>query len=204
MNPVKFREIKHEIRLIGIDDAPFIPRTVGTTRLFGVVFRGRLWIEGVLQTHITIDGFDTTQKISEMILNSPHYGQLRVILLAGITFGGFNVVDINSLFETTGLPVIVVCEKQPDLESIKVAIQNTNNWEERWQLIENSGQFYEYLPKPGVKNPIFFQITGLDLKDAKQILKVSIGVSGLPEPLRIAHMIGRSFLNDNDKYATTK
>jgi len=194
MNIVKFREIKQEIRLIGIDDAPFIPRKEGKTRLFGVIFRGRLWIEGVIQTIITVDGFDATQKISEMIINSPHYGQLRVIMLAGITFGGFNVVDIKKIFETTGLPIIVVCEKQPDLESIKIAIQNTSNWEERWQFIEHSGQFYEYLPKPSIKNPIFFQITGLDLKDAKQILKISIGVSTLPEPLRVAHMIGRSFL----------
>jgi len=194
MNPVKFREIKNEIRLIGIDDAPFVPRKEGTTRLFGVVFRGRLWVEGVLQTTIIVDGLDSTQKISKMILNSPHYGQLRVIMLAGITFGGFNVVDVNEIFEKTHLPIIVVCEKQPDLESIKIAIQNTSNWEERWQLIEKSGPLYEYFPKPSVKNPIFFQITGLDLKDAKQILRISIGVSAFPEPLRVAHMIGRSFL----------
>ena len=198
MNPVVFRKIKQEIRLIGIDDAPFIPRTAGTTRIFGVVCRGSLRIEGILQTMITIDGLDSTQKISEMILNSPHYGQLRVIILAGITFGGFNVVDVNQLFEITGLPIIVVCEKQPDLESIKIAIQNTSNWEERWQLIEASGQFYEYFPKANVKNPIFFQITGLDLKDARQILKISTGVSAIPEPIRVAHMIGRSFLIRQD------
>ncbi len=194
MNPVKFREIKNEIRILGIDDAPFIPRTEGTTRLFGIVFRGRLWMEGVLQKAIAIDGFDATQKITEMIMNSPHYGQLRVIMLAGITFGGFNVVDVNKIFETTHLPIIVVCEKEPDLQSIKLAIQNLKNWEERWRLIEDTGQFYEYRPKPNVKNPIYFQITGLDVKDAKQILKISIGVSTLPEPLRVAHMIGRSFL----------
>jgi endonuclease V-like protein UPF0215 family len=194
MNLVKFREIKNEIRIIGIDDAPFIPRTEGTTRLFGVVFRGRLWMEGVLQKMISIDGFDTTQKIIEMVMDSPHYGQLRVIMLAGITFGGFNVVDVKKVFETTHLPIIVVCEKEPDLPSIKLALQNLKSWEERWRLIEASGHFYEYRPKPNVKNPIFFQITGLDVKDAKQILKTSIGVSTVPEPLRAAHMIGRSFL----------
>ncbi|MDD1779461.1 MAG: DUF99 family protein [Candidatus Helarchaeota archaeon] len=194
MNLVRFREIKNEIRIIGIDDAPFIPHTEGVTRLFGVIFRGRLWMEGVLQKSIALDGFDATQKIIEMVMDSPHYGQLRVIMLAGITFGGFNVVDVNKIFETTQLPIIVVCEKEPDLPSIKLALQNLKNWEERWRLIEATGQFYEYRPKPNVKNPIYFQITGLDIKDAKQILKTSIGVSTLPEPLRVAHMIGRSFL----------
>ncbi|NVM28548.1 MAG: DUF99 family protein [Candidatus Helarchaeota archaeon] len=195
MDPIKFREIKKEIRIIGVDDSPFIPRTEGTTRVFGVVFRGRLWIEGVLQTIIKIDGFDATQKISEMITSSPHHGQLRVIMLAGITFGGFNIVDINKLFERTQLPIIVVCEKEPDLQSIKIAIEHLSDWEKRWEIIQNTGPIYKYHTKEDVKNPVFFQIKGLELKDAQQILKISAGVSHIPEPLRVAHLIGRSFLN---------
>lgn len=195
MDIIKFREIKKEIRIIGIDDAPFIPHSKkGTARLFGVVFRGRLWIEGVLQTTIEIDGLDATQKISEMITASPHFGQLRVIMLAGITFGGFNIVDINHLFEETQLPIIVIIEKMPDLQSIKTALQHTSEWEKRWDIIQNAGPFYEYKTKENVKNPVIFQIKGLELKDAQKILKISAGVSHIPEPVRVAHLIGRSFL----------
>ncbi len=194
MDNIKFREIKKEIRIIGIDDAPFVPRSEGTARIFGVVFRGRLWIEGVLQTTIKIDGLDATQQISEMITVSPHLGQLRVIMLAGITFGGFNIVDINRLFEETKLPVIIVVEKKPDLQSIKVALEHTSEWKKRWDIIQNAGPFYEYKTKKNVKNPVFFQIKGLELKDAQKILKISAGVSHIPEPVRVAHLIGRSFL----------
>ncbi|NVM54025.1 MAG: DUF99 family protein [Candidatus Helarchaeota archaeon] len=194
MDPIKFREIKKEIRIIGIDDSPFIPKTEGTTRIFGVIFRGRLWIEGVLQTHIAIDGLDATKKISEMITTTPHFGQLRVIMLAGITFGGFNIVDINKLYEETHLPIIVVCEKEPDLQSIKDALQNTTEWEKRWEIIQNTGPIHKFKTKKTVKNPVFFQIQGLELKDAQQILKISAGVSHIPEPIRVAHLIGRSFL----------
>ncbi|MHA1426191.1 MAG: endonuclease dU [Candidatus Helarchaeota archaeon] len=155
MTIINFREIKQEIRIIGIDDTPFIPKTPGTTQLIGVVFRGRLWIEGVLQTSVTIDGFDVTAKIASMILNSPHYGQLRVIMLDGITFGGFNIVDIDALFTETHLPIIVVCEKRPDLQSIKDAIQHTKDWRKRWALLEKSGTFYEYKTKKTVNKPIF-------------------------------------------------
>ena len=191
---INFREIKKEIRIIGIDDSPFIPRTEGTTRLIGVVFRGRLWIEGVLQTMITIDGFDATEKLIEMITASPHYGQLRVIMLAGITFGGFNIVDINKVFNETQLPIIVICEKEPDLPSIKEALQYTSNWEARWKIVQNTGEFHRYHTKKDVKSPVIFQLKGLELKDAQQILKVSSGVSHIPEPVRVAHLIGRGFL----------
>jgi len=196
MDIIKFREIKKEIRIIGIDDAPFIPHSEGTARIFGVVFRGRFWIEGVLQTTIKIDGLDATQKISEMITTSPHFGQLRVIMLAGITFGGLNLVDTNVLFEETQLPIIIIVEKMPNLQSIKVALKHTSEWEKRWEIIQNAGPFYEYQTKMHVKNPVIFQIKGLELKDAQKILKISAGVSHIPEPVRVAHLIGRSFLKN--------
>ncbi|MFX1295399.1 MAG: DUF99 family protein [Promethearchaeota archaeon] len=146
-------------------------------------------MEGVLQTIITIDGFDATKKIIKMITNSPHYSQLRVIMLDGITFGGFNIVDINKLYKTTQLPIIVVCEKEPDIHSIKTAIQHTMNWAKRWELIKNIGSLYEYKTKIKIKNHIYFQIKGLELEDAQQILKISTGVSHIPEPIRVAHLI---------------
>ena len=40
---VNFREIKKEIRIVGIDDAPFISRRVGKVDLIGIVFRGGSW-----------------------------------------------------------------------------------------------------------------------------------------------------------------
>lgn len=159
-----------------------------------MVFRGQRLIEGVLQTEIQIDGLDATQRISEMITKSPHFGQLRVIMLAGITFGGFNVVDINRLFEDTCLPIIVICEQPPDLEAIKAAVKHTRESEKRWEIIQNAGPFYQYHTKKEVKNPVTFQLKGLELRDAQKILKLSAGISHIPEPIRVAHLIGRSFL----------
>lgn len=194
MNPIKFREIKKEIRIIGIDDTPFIPKTKGTTQIIGVIFRGRFLIEGVLQTTITIDGFDVTRKIIEMISESPHLGQLRVIMLDGITFGGFNIIDLDLLFQELALPIIVVCDKDPNFASIKEAIQFTENWEKRWALIQKSGNIYHYNIKDDVKAPIYFQLRGLELNDAERILKLTAGISHIPEPIRVAHLIARSFL----------
>ena len=65
-------------------------------------------MDGVISTHITIDGNDATDSLIEMVNKSRHQDQLGVIMLDGITFGGFNIVDIKKVFQETGVPVIVI------------------------------------------------------------------------------------------------
>ena len=83
--------IKREIRILGIDDSALLDEKV---MIVGVVFRGGDWIDGVLRSDITRDGLDATDVICSMIKESKHYGQLRVLMLDGITYGGFNIIDI--------------------------------------------------------------------------------------------------------------
>jgi len=136
---MKIRKVKDEIRVIGIDDAPFIPHTKGKVRVFGVIMRGNFRVEGIIQTKIEIDGIDATEKLTEMILNSNHYGQIRVILLNGITLGGFNVCDIEKLADKTGKPAIAVIEHKPNFNSIKEAlIKNQEDWKYKWEIFKKT------------------------------------------------------------------
>ena len=56
-----FRTIKSEIRLLGVDDGKFNPHSEGNVMVVGVVFRGGCWIDGIMHTSISIDGFDATE-----------------------------------------------------------------------------------------------------------------------------------------------
>jgi len=102
------RSVKREIRIVGFDDGPFIPRTKGRVPVVGVVFRGGDYLDGAFKTEVSIDGMDATKILIKLLNKSRHKKQLRIIMLKGITFGGFNMVDISSLYDKTGLPVIVV------------------------------------------------------------------------------------------------
>jgi len=110
--------------VLGIDDGKFVPRTKGTVDVVGVVYRGGYWLEGVMHTEITIDGLDATEKMAAMVEGSPFYGELRVLVLDGVTFAGFNVVDISKLSRRLDLPVISVVREKPDLEEIRSALKN--------------------------------------------------------------------------------
>lgn len=184
----KFRVVKPEIRVLGVDDGIFKPRTRGYVPVIGVVFRGGYWLDGVMHTKIKVDGMDATRKIAQMIIGSPHYKQLRVVMLDGITFAGFNVVDIKKLYAETKLPVITVTREKPNLKEIQEALKNLPKSEERWKAILNAGEPVEVSVKGG-KERIYMQVVGITLEDAIKILKLTSTRSNIPEALRVAHLI---------------
>jgi endonuclease V-like protein UPF0215 family len=180
--------IKPEIRVLGVDDGVFAPHTRGLVPVVGVVFRGGYWLDGVMHTQVKIDGFDATRKIASMILDSPHHKQLRVIVLNGITFAGFNVVDIKRLNSKTRLPVIAVTRERPDFTEIREALKNLPRSEERWKAILNAGEIFEVLAG-NKKEKVYTQFTGILEEDAEKILHLTSTRSNIPEALRVAHLI---------------
>jgi len=183
-----FGVIKPEIRVLGVDDGVFTPHVESLVPVVGVVFRGGYWLDGVMHTEILVDGFDATERISNMITSSPHYEQLRVIMLNGITFAGFNVVDIKALNAMTGLPVIAVTREKPDLPLIRKALKHLPRSEERWKAVLNAGEISEVSTrKEGEK--IYLHAAGVSLVDAEKIVRLTSTRSNIPEALRVAHLI---------------
>ena len=184
----RFRSIKPEIRVLGVDDGVFIPHSKGLVDVVGIVFRGGYWLDGVMRTQIEVDGLDATEKIALMIIESPHYKQLRVIMLSGITFAGFNVADIKELYNKTNLPVIALTRDPPKMEEIKQALENLPEKGKRWKAILNAGEIIEVQTREG-EEPIYMQIAGLERRDAEKIVRITSTRSSIPEPLRVAHII---------------
>jgi endonuclease V-like protein UPF0215 family len=184
----RFRSIKPEIRVLGIDDGQFIPKSNGFACVVGIVYRGGYCFDGVMWSEITIDGLDATEKIIEMIKKSPHYRGLRVVILDGITFAGFNVLDLNELSRVVDLPAISVARKKPDLEKMRNALKNLPDFKERWQTIRNAGEIFEIENQTG-ENPIYIQMAGISLDEAKIIINKTSTRSNIPEALRVAHIV---------------
>lgn len=197
---VKFRSIKKEVRILGIDDGrfEFRNRLSKLVEVIGVVYRGGYWLDGVMRTEVEIDGMDATEKITAMITKSPHYGQLRVVTLNGITLAGFNVVDIKKLFKKLRLPVIAVTREKPNLEEIREALMNLPDYERRWEAIKNAGKIIEVCTRRGVK-PVYTQIAGLLEVDAEKILRKTSTRSNVPEALRVAHIIASGLAQLKEK-----
>jgi len=177
--------IKDEIRILGIDDSALIGEKI---LIVGAFFRGGIWMDGVMSSYITRDGMDGTDSIISMVKSSKHFPQVRVIMLDGITYGGFNPIDIITLHKKTGIPVIVLMRKYPDFEMIAKALTNLPHGDERMAIFKRAGDIIKVFTAD-ILNPVYIQCSGIGIIDATQIVQSSSTRSNIPEPLRVAHLI---------------
>jgi hypothetical protein len=180
------RKVKPEIRIIGIDDSPFGPKTKRVL-VVGAVFRSGKYLEGVVSCWIKKDGTDATAEMTRLVNRSKHRGQLRVIMLNGIAVGGFNVIDIQKLSEKTGLPIIVVVRRKPNFDDIKRALSKFKDKKRRLATMLKAGEVYELSHKD---RKVYFQVFGIDRQTAEDVIRQSATRSLVPEPVRVAHIIG--------------
>ena len=186
------RKVKPQIRVVGFDDGTFsFSSKIGRekTILIGVVMKGSQEVVGVLSRWITVDGTDATDAMIDTVLSS-RFRDLRVILLKGITYGGFNIVDVERLYQETGLPVIVVVRKKPDIEAMEGALRkHFSDAEERVELLRRAPPLLEILP-----GKLYLQAAGVEGGTAAEIVKVTTKTGLIPEPLRLAHMIASAVM----------
>jgi endonuclease V-like protein UPF0215 family len=177
--------MKRQIRLLGVDDSPFT-FTEQYTAVIGVVMRGGEYIECVLRERVSIDGNDATFVCKNMIENTRHREQLKAMILDGVALGGFNIVDIEEVYNSMKLPVITVTRDEPDFENIEKALKkNFDDWKERLMLIKK-GRLHKIKTS---HNPIFVKCAGIDVEETKEIIKLSTIRGVIPEPIRVAHLI---------------
>ncbi len=191
----RFYAIKDEVRIIGFDDGPF-RRGQDTTLVVGAVFRGGRYMDGLVSTRIAVDGLDSTARLASL-LNASRFRDARAVMVDGIAFGGFNVVDIHGLSEDTGMPVIAVTRDMPDFDSIGAALRHLPDSDLRWRLIKSAGA-----PEPVETRPgkfVHIQSAGISGRDARAIVKVSATRSLIPEPLRVAHLVAQGIVSGQSK-----
>lgn len=179
--------LKSEIRIVGFDDGPFSGRR-GRVAVIGVIYRGGNFLDGILRTNVKVDGLDSTEKLIDVINESRHKKELKIIMTDGLTLGGFNLIDVKSLHRKTGLPVIVVNRKHPNLKEVRSALKNNfRDFEKRWKIIRNAGKIKETQLRNGTK--IFYQNIGISDEDAEDAIAISCSHGQIPEALRVAHLI---------------
>ncbi|UCG02627.1 MAG: DUF99 family protein [Candidatus Heimdallarchaeota archaeon] len=191
-NKVKrWRTVKSKTPIIGIDDGGFdrFSKEDINIPVFGVIMKGAAYVDGIIQCYLKKDDPQATNIISHMIIESPHKNQLKAILFQGITIAGFGVLNIASLYENTGIPVVVVLRKYPDYPKIKSALETAfPSDQERWRNIGFAGEPLKVQDDP----LLFLQIAGIHPQDAYLLIKKCTAIGTIPEALRIAHFIGAS------------
>jgi endonuclease V-like protein UPF0215 family len=116
--------VKREIRVLGIA----VTKILSMYNIVGVVFRGKLYLDGVIRTQATKP--DLTDSIAEMIMESSHYQQIRIILLQYSLLGKRAIIGLKRLSMLVGKPVIMIYDKKTipqkqlsqDVEEVKLKL----------------------------------------------------------------------------------
>lgn len=181
--------MKDQIRVLGIDDSPFKftdKRSKGQIPIIGVVLRIPAYIEGILKSEVTVDGTDATEILIEMINSSHFKRQLKLIMLDGVALGGFNVVDLQQLYEETGIPAATITRSEPDFTAIQAALKkHFQDWETRLKII-TAGKLITISTE---YSPIHVKFTGMPQNELEELIQLTTVRGVLPEPIRIAHLI---------------
>src|ERR671933_1641787 len=175
------------IRVIGFDDAPFIRNSGNSVSIAGVVCAGTRF-EGMVWGQVDQDGWDATDVVLELLLGRKFLPQLHILLLDGIAFGGFNVIDLPKLSGGLNLPCAAVMRRMPKLIAIEQAIYRLPQPERRLQLLHRAGTIY-------APPPFFFQVSGACPKVTLSVLERLTDCGKVPEALRLAHLIGAAVIN---------
>ena len=168
--------------VVGFDDGPFDRNRRGTHVLLVGAVCARTRLDGVLTAKVRQDGWNVTDRIATLVQESAFAGHIQAVLLGGITFAGFNVVDIHALSARLARPVLVVARRQPRLQEMRRALQNLPSADRRWRLLERAGPM-----EPA--GPVLVQRAGLSPAQTLALLEATTLHGKLPEPLRLAHLI---------------
>lgn len=180
--------VKDQARLVGFNDGPF---SFGdeTCALAGVLTRGGGYVEGVLVDEVTVDGRDATETVRSLLADSGFPETAQAVAFEGGTVAGFNVLDLSSLHEALGLPILSLTTERPDPASVREALDDhVDDAARRRELLE--AQPVEAIETS--EGPLYMRHAGGDAERLAELVRVHMVRGRVPEPLRIARLVARA------------
>ena len=175
------------LSLVGVEDGGFEAfKPDQSTLLCSVEMVGNR-VEFIRLGSVTVDGRDSTDVLLGMLVKI----RCDAVILGGVSFAGFNVIDPNRLNDELGVPVIVYSGDKPNSASVLSALKtHFSDWEERWAPIARLGDVYTVTTKMGTP-PVFFEVVEESKEWAQAVLRYSASLTRIPEPVRVAGIVAR-------------
>jgi endonuclease V-like protein UPF0215 family len=172
--------------VVGVEDGSFQKGISRKAKLVATLLIGTA-IKGVKIVCIAVDGMDATKALIKMIEG----WNFEAILLAGVSFAGFNVIDPTAIYKRYGKPVVVISRTKPNNEAVRRALQrHFKDWEVRWEIFRKLGKVHEVKVLEDAE-PVYIELLGETDEWACKLVRALSFCGRMPEPLRAARLIAR-------------
>ena len=178
--------------VLGIDDGPFDKTEDLNVSVVGVMMEGADLVEAVAATEFPLDGDSAAEFLAEWVLGLRFASALHAVVLGGITIAGLGVIDIEALARRLDLPVMIVNRRLPENGPVIQALRAAG-LTERITVVEKSPAAWR------VSDGLFVSSVGASHDETRRILEATCNKSQLPEPLRLAHLIGSAIIRGQSR-----
>jgi len=173
--------------VLGVDDAPFEKRQQALVPIVAVMMEGADLVESVAVNSFAVDGEDATGFLAGWLGGLRSLASVQAVLLGGITIAGLGVVDVEQLARQLDTPVLVVTRREPSNAQLVQAL-GAAGLEQRIPIVERSPRATR------VVDGLFVAQAGTTEDEAVRLVQATLRKANLPEPLRVAHLIGRALV----------
>ncbi|MFI5450168.1 MAG: DUF99 family protein [Candidatus Bathyarchaeia archaeon] len=161
--------IKREARILGLS----AHRKGRTILVVGVVFRGSLWLDGVISCLLEMNGTNQNSTLSGTIKRSKQYSQLHAIIVKKQLALGFEL-DLDDLARRVNLPVITITNRHISKAPKK-------------GMSQRRLQHYDIIVNGHHLSVLAVRISRVGVQ---QVFKVGCGpTSSIPEAVRVANLL---------------
>jgi len=178
--------------VLGIDDGPFDKAQAGEVPIIAVMMEAATLVEGVAVSSFPVDGAGATAFLASWVRGLRWHAALQAVVLGGVTLAGLGVVDIELLAEQLGVPVLSVTRRDTADSELAQALRAAG-LTDRLAILECTPR-----AQP-MGEGIFAACAGIDVAGAERILRSTLGKANLPEPLRVAHLIGAALVKGESR-----
>lgn len=178
--------------MLGIDDAPFDKRQRDPVPIVAVMMEGCDLIEAVAIASFPVDGEDATGFLAGWVGALRLRPSLRGIVLGGITLAGLGVVDVEALAERLRTPVLVATRRRPSDAELCGALRAAG-------LAQRIALVLRAPRATRVEEGFYLAQAGLDRAAAERLARGTLRKARLPEPLRVAHLIGSALVKGSSR-----
>ena len=173
--------------ILGVDDAPFDKRRPSPVPIVAVAMEGSDLVESVAIGQFPIDGEGATEYLTAWIGGLRARAMLQAVILGGVTMAGLGIVDVTALAEGLGLPVLVVTRHNPAGSDLADALRAAG-LSHRLAILERVPRAF------GVGEGLYLAPAGTTRLEAERLVRATLAKARLPEPLRLAHLIGQAIV----------